>query len=744
MRKNPHRGGSDRSFPRKKDSGKPPLRPSRKPPDTVILEICDIDIDGDLLACPAGWEETVSGPAPRIEVVPDAKGHPALAVGDRFLGRLRKAQDGTVEATVLRRLDTPDSRILGVVRMHKTGPVLHPSDKKAKEDYAIEPGDLNGARPGDMAVGEALPARGSLRARVRIVAVIGSQTDVGAISLLSLHEMGLRPDFPQDVEAAAQGLDVPSLGSREDLRNVPLVTIDGADARDFDDAVYAQSLPDGGFHLIVAIADVSWYVRPGEAIDAEAFRRGNSTYFPDRVLPMLPEALSNGLCSLVPHEPRACLAAHLWIDRAGRLVRSTFTRALMRSAARLTYEQVQSARDGAPDSLTAPLMDGVIPELYRAYDVLFAARRERGALDLDLPERKIELDASGKMVGVRTRVRLDSHRLIEEFMILANVAAAQSLESKKAPCVYRVHDRPSADKLDSAREFLESFGLSLPKGGQLVKPAQLNHLLLKAADHPYSHLVSEVILRAQAQARYSPENIGHFGLALEKYAHFTSPIRRYADLVVHRSLVRALGLGAGGLEDGEAVRMEEICLHISETERISMEAERNAVDRFAAAFLADRVGAQFTGRIRGVTRFGLFVSLVESGADGLVPIRSLPSDFYIHDEKQHALVGRRTGRTYRLGAPVTVRLVEADGLTGGTILEIVGMDGAELEGVAFPPAPGAGRFEWRREGRGKPREGRRGSGSAGSSAKARDDRSFRPEGKGPDKKGKGAGKRGKR
>ncbi|MCB9978515.1 MAG: ribonuclease R [Rhodospirillales bacterium] len=718
--------------------------PGGPPSDAVILKVCDIDIDGDLIARAEEWDEALRGPPPRIEIVPGDKGHSALAVGDRVLARVQVSADGVWEATVLRRLDTtPQNRILGVVRKHKTGLILDPANKKARTDYTIEAADLSGARPGDMVVAEVRPGHGLHRAKARIVDVIGRQTDIGAISLLSLHEMGLRPDFPASVEDAAQGLDVPEPGAREDLRDIPLVTIDGADARDFDDAVYAEPLPDGGFHLIVAIADVSWYVRPGGIIDAEAFLRGNSTYFPDRVVPMLPEALSNGLCSLVPHEPRACLAAHLWIDSAGHLVRSKFTRGLMRSAARLTYEQVQSAQDGAPDEMTAPLMVQAIPNLYRAYDILFAARRTRGALDLDLPERKIEIDARGKMVGVRTRVRLDSHKLIEEFMILANVAAAQTLESHKAPCVYRVHDRPSADKLDSAREFLESFGLSLPKGGQLVKPAQLNHLLLKAADHPYSHLVSEVILRAQAQARYSPENIGHFGLALEKYAHFTSPIRRYADLVVHRALVAALGLGEGGLDKGEAVRMEEICQHISDSERISMEAERNAVDRFAAAFLADRVGAEFAGRIRGVTRFGLFVSLTESGADGLVPIRSLPSDFYIHDEKQHALVGRRTGRTYRLGAPVTVRLVEADGLTGGTILDIVGMDGAELIGMSFPPAPGAGRYEkrgGRRDGKkhGKNRE------KGPDGALDRDSKSVPPEprpGKKPHRKGKSMNKK---
>lgn len=666
-------------------------RPPVLPP-VAVVEVSGIDIDGDVFARPEKWDEFRHGAPPRIEIVPGEKGHPALAVGDRALVRLSAMESGGgYEASVLRRIEAPSGRIIGLVRLNDRGGILVPANKKERGDFDIAPGDLNGAKTGDYAVGEVIPTRGLNRKKVRIVRVIGKKTDVGAISLLSLYEAGLKPDFPAEVLAAAEGLSVPPLGDREDLRGVPLVTIDGADARDFDDAVFAEESAGGGFHLIVAIADVSWYVRPESPLDAEAFRRGNSTYFPDRVVPMLPEALSNGLCSLVPKEDRACLAAHLWIDAEGALTRYKIVRGLMRSVARLTYEQAQAARDGSPDSVTAPLMGRVIAPLYAAYDVLWQARRQRGALDLDLPERKIEIDQTGKMVGVKPRARLDSHKLIEEFMILANVAAAQTLEGKKAPCAWRIHDAPAADRIASAAEFLDTFGLSLPKG-QRVTPGQLNLILEKARTHPYSHLVSEVILRSQAQAHYSPENIGHFGLALKKYAHFTSPIRRYADLIVHRSLVRALGLGSGGLDEGEAARIEEICMHISDTERVSMGAERNAVDRFTAAFLSERIGSEFSGRIQGVTRFGLFVALDETGADGLVPIRSLPDDFYIHDEKRHALIGRRSRRVYRLGASVKVRLREADGLTGGTIFEMVGTSGADLTGFEIPPgsAPGSG------------------------------------------------------
>jgi ribonuclease R len=495
--------------------------------------------------------------------------------------------------------------------------------------------------------------------------------------------MGLREDFPPKAIEDTRGMKVPEVGTREDLRQIPLVTIDGLDARDFDDAVFAEKT-DEGFHLIVAIADVAHYVTPESALNQEAYRRGNSTYFPDRVIPMLPEVLSNDLCSLRPHENRACLAVHMHINLEGKLIRYKFLRGLMRSEARLTYEQVQAAMNGLSDEVTGPLLEPVIKPLYAAFAILEQARKKRGALELDLPEKQVLIDKNGKMTGVKLRQRLDSHKLIEEFMVLANVAAASALEAKQAPCVYRIHDRPSPEKLDSAREFIEGFGLSLPKG-QVTGPAQINAVLERAAKLPYSHLISTVILRTQAQAHYSPENIGHFGLALTKYAHFTSPIRRYADLLVHRSLIRAYGLGDGGLDDGEEARLEEMCEHISDTERVSMEAERNAVDRFTAAFLSNRIGAEFSGRISGVTRFGLFVSLSESGADGLVPMSTLPHDFYIHDERAHALVGRRSGRIFRLGAEVNVRLMEADGLTGSTVLSLSGHDhGADIPGLTPP------------------------------------------------------------
>lgn len=691
-------------------------------PAVEIVEIREISVDGDVWGVPADWNEELRGPRPRIEIMPDKKHFPVMRERARALCRLRRISDDLYEAHIIRPLDSAHGLVMGLVRTRKGGSaVLIPSDKKAKADFDVNPGDLNGARDGDLAVGEFQPARGAGRKRVRIARVIGRQDDPRAISLISLHENGLREEWPPAAIRETEGLKVPDLKGREDLRGVPLVTIDGLDARDFDDAVFAER--DGnGFHLIVAIADVSYYVRPGTALDKEARRRGNSTYFPDRVVPMLPEALSNDLCSLRPHEPRACLAAHLWIDAQGQLRKYKFGRGLMKSAARLTYEQVQAAREGVTDAVTEALLEPVITPLYEAFGLLDAARRKRGALELDLPERQILIDADGQMTGVKKRVRLDSHKLIEEFMILANVAAASALEDKDdpktLPCVYRIHDRPGFDKLESVREFVESLGISLPKG-QVTQPSQINGVLQQGSQTPYSHLVSQVILRAQAQAVYSTRNIGHFGLALSRYAHFTSPIRRYADLLVHRALVKAYGLGPGGLEDEEISRMDEICQGISQTERVSMEAERSAVDRFTAAWLSERVGAEFAGKISGVTRFGLFVTLDESGADGLIPMRALGDDFYEHDERAHALIGRRKGKVFRLGAAVTVRLAEADGLTGSTLLALSGAsrDGADIPGFQarlrsfnFPsgsPARRRGGGEKARSGKeGEKREGK--------------------------------------
>ena len=452
------------------------------------------------------------------------------------------------------------------------------------------------------------------------------------------------------------------MDARTDLRDVPLITIDPPDARDHDDAVHAEPDTDsrnpGGYIVTVAIADVSHFVRPGTKLDQEAQLRGNSVYFPDRVVPMLPERISNNLCSLREGEDRACLAVRMIFDASGEKRGHTFMRAMMRSAVKLSYQEAQAAMDGKPTEKAAPFLDNVLKPLWAAYAALSKARDQRQPLDLDLPERKIVLDKSGQVDRVVIPERLDAHRLIEEFMIQANVAAAQMLEKRKTPVVYRVHDQPSKEKLKSLRDFLDTLDMKVPNPGQL-KPEAFNKILVKAKSLPVSDLVNEVVLRSQSQAEYSITNIGHFGLNLAKYAHFTSPIRRYADLLVHRALVRALDLGEGGLSDEEKPILSDIAQQISNAERRAMAAERETIDRLIASHLADRVGATFNGRIAGVTRSGLFVKLSDTGADGFVPISTLGSDYFHHVEEARALVGSRTGQTYRLGDDVEVQLVEA-------------------------------------------------------------------------------------
>ena len=504
--------------------------------------------------------------------------------------------------------------------------------------------------------------------------MIGNPDDQRQISLIAVHAHGIPDDFPESVITESEALQPPSLSGRTDLRAVPLVTIDPPDARDHDDAVYAE--PDtsagneGGWIVLVAIADVAHFVRPGTKLDREAQLRGNSVYFPDRVVPMLPERISNDLCSLREGENRACLVVRMIFDKDGHKRSHTFMRAMMRSAAKLSYQEAQAAIDGRPSDKAGPLLEPVLKPLWAAYAAVAAARDKRAPLDLDLPERKIVLDDKGRVANVVTPERLAAHRLIEEFMIQANVAAAETLEQKHTPVVYRVHDQPSKEKLSSLREFLETLGMKLPQSSTL-KPGHFNGILASAKTMPVADLVNEVVLRSQSQAEYNIANIGHFGLNLQRYAHFTSPIRRYADLLVHRALVKALRLGEGGLDDSEIGRLADVAQQISDAERRAMAAERETVDRLIAAHLADRVGATFTGRIAGVTRSGLFVKLKDTGADGFVPVSSLHNDFYNHVEARRALVGKRTGETFLLGDTVEVRLVEAIPSAGALRFEML-------------------------------------------------------------------------
>jgi ribonuclease R len=682
-------------------------RPGRAPaqlPETLVVQVTGTDPDGDALARPVAWDAD-AGPPPLIFMQPEPRGRAALAPGERVLARVRPAGAGRYEGRTMRRLTEAPSRILGVFRAGRGENRLVPTDRRAKAEWIIPPGQDGGAEPDEIVLAEPLPhhQRYGLKP-ARVIERLGAMGDARSVSLIAIHTHDIPVAFPQPALDEAERAKATPLGHRTDLRDIKLVTIDGEDARDFDDAVFAEpddSLAPGGFRLIVAIADVAHYVRPGSALDQAARTRGNSVYFPDRVVPMLPEALSNGWCSLRPGEERGCLFVELRIDAGGTKLAHRFGRGLMRSAARLTYEQVQQIHDAGaatapsplggegwgrgneppnparfePPSPTLPHKGGGSPRhsphhLYAAYRALLAARTARGTLDLDLPERQVTLDRDGKVSSVAQRPRLDSHRLIEEFMILANVAAAEELERLHRPCMYRVHAPPSEEKLAALRDFLHTLGITLPPGDRL-HPRDLDRVLRRVADTPEARVVNEVMLRSQSQAAYSPDNIGHFGLALPRYAHFTSPIRRYADLLVHRALIAGLRLGDDGLETGEAAAFPATAEHITATERRAQLAERDALDRYLAAYMADKTGAHFAARISGVTRFAVFVTVTESGASGIVPVSTLPDDYWQHDARDQTLTGRRTRQVFRLAQEVEVRLAEASPVTGGLVFHVV-------------------------------------------------------------------------
>jgi len=651
-------------------------------PETCLIEILGLDVDGELIAKPCDWKG--SGEPPLVFVTTKRRSQGELLEGDEVLAKLKKINSGEYEARVIKALDDSSGKIIGVFKSYKGAGYIYPTDKKIKEDYFVPPEFSKDISNGDLVIAEQIPATRQYpknKKPVKIIEVLGKKDDPRLISLIAIHAHSIPTDFSDEVLKEAAAMSEPELlGGRVDMRNIPLVTIDGADARDFDDAVFAE--PDdrlkddgslkneGGWHLIVAIADVSYYVRRKTELDKEAFERGNSSYFADRVVPMLPEKLSNDLCSLKPKVNRACLACNMWIDKDGKLLKYKFIRGLMRSEARLTYEEVEAAYFSHPCEKTSMLLEPVIKPLYKAYNILKHARELRGALEIDLPERRAIINDKGVVTDIVPRERLESHKLIEEFMVLANVAAAEALEKKNTPCMYRVHDRPSSDRLENTREFLKELGYSLPRADN-IKAKNINHILQLSAKREDKELIHTLLLRTQSAAVYSPDNLGHFGLALEKYAHFTSPIRRYADLIVHRALVKAYGLGKGGLDNDEKESLNEIGQHISETERRSMLAERDVMDRFKAQYLSTNIGKEFKGKINSVTHFGMFVTLEESGADGIVPMRSLPGDYYIHDEKRHSLVGRKYGRKYVLGQAVVVRLVEADPMKGSTVFEMI-------------------------------------------------------------------------
>lgn len=659
------------------------LKRAGQVPPVGVLEIVDRDDEGELIAEPVAWEEE-AGPRPRILILSSAARHRdsdmALGTGDRLLARISQLETADVfgyryEAEPIKKLPREKRRLLGIFRAHaRGGGSIDPVDRRDLKVWPVRDGSEGEARDGDLVRFDILSRHRGGVPEARVAETLGNPRDQRQISLIAVHAHGIPDEFPQTVLRELEALPSLTHDGRADLSHLPLVTIDPRDARDHDDAVAAIADTDprnsGGYVVTVAIADVAHYVRPGTRLDREAEMRGNSVYFPDRVVPMLPERISNDLCSLREGQLRPCLAVTMTFDRNGVKRRHRFERGLMRSAAKLAYEDAQAAFDGKPSAKCKPLMQQALEPLWAAYACLKRAREARAPLELNLPERKIIMDDQGRVARVTVPDRLEAHRLIEEMMIQANVAAAETLESRNVPCVYRVHDRPSKEKLANLSEFLETLDIKLPKGEGL-KPVDFNRVLSRAGSLPVADLVSEVVLRSQAQAEYATANIGHFGLHLERYAHFTSPIRRYADLLVHRALIRGLRMGQDGLRKEDEPRLKDVAKAISDAERRAMAAERETSDRLLSAHLADRTGAEFPARISGVTRSGLFVRLKENGADGFVPISTIGRDFWRHDEELHALIGDRSGTGYRLGDDVDVRLVEAIPTAGALRFEML-------------------------------------------------------------------------
>ncbi|SCW96195.1 ribonuclease R [Ancylobacter rudongensis] len=653
-------------------------------PAVVMSEIVERDEDGELIATPVDWDEDENGPAPRILVRLARRGRlagPAPTLGDRVLLKTEEIPeaDGAIRhnGVVLKLLEKARALTLGIYRRDaQGGGRLIPVDKRNMgRELAIPPDFAGDAQEGDLVSVEIVRHHAYGLPTAKVKERLGSVSTEKAISLIAVHAHGIPSVFRREALAEAEAARPATLAGREDWRELPLLTIDPPDAKDHDDAVHATPDLDpdneGGFIVTVAIADVAAYVRPGSGLDREALARGNSVYFPDRVVPMLPERISNDLCSLRPNEDRPALAVRMVIGANGRKKRHAFHRVMMRSAAKLAYAQAQAAIDGHPDETTGPLLEDVLRPLWAAYGAVKQARDARAPLDLDLPERKILLKPDGTVDRVIVPERLDAHKLIEEFMILANVAAAETLEEKHIPLIYRVHDQPSLEKMSGLRDFLQTLDIKLAKT-DAVRPAQFNDILARVAGSELAPLVNQVILRSQAQAEYANENYGHFGLHLRRYAHFTSPIRRYADLIVHRALVRALGLGRDGLpETTTPEQLAEIAARISASERRAMAAERETIDRLIAHHMAEQIGATFKARISGVTKAGLFVALNDTGADGFIPAVTLGQDYYRYDEVRHALIGERTGEMHRLGDRVEVKLVEAAPVAGALRFELL-------------------------------------------------------------------------
>ncbi|MDB4122782.1 ribonuclease R [Planktomarina temperata] len=652
-------------------------------PPVSVLQMLGPDSQGDMFAVPLEWEGT--GHLPKI-LMRSRQGDPALGQGDRLLARLTPVPDEDSHqytGQLIRAIGTNPKRLLGIFRLTAEGGRIVAIDKGEGKEWLVAADAAGEAKDGELVEAEQSGPKGRLGLpRARVVERLGDPSAPKAVSLIAIHQHGIPDAFPDAVMAQADAAKPATSKGRVDLTDLPLITIDPADARDHDDACCALLDEDpknpGGFLLWVAIADVAHYVTAGSALDAEARKRGNSTYFPDRVVPMLPDRLSGDLCSLHEGVTRPCIAVEMKLSSTGEKLSHRFVRGLMRSPASLSYEEAQAAVDGDPSERAAPLVDTVLSPLFGAYAALKQAREARQPLELDLPERKIILSDSGKVASVNFSERLDAHRLIEECMVLANVAAAETLIAKQQPLLFRVHEEPSPEKLDSLRETAKSVGLVLAKG-QVLQTRHLNQLLKAAAGKDEAELINLSTLRSMTQAYYSSQNMSHFGLALQNYAHFTSPIRRYADLLLHRALVSAHGWATDGLSTQDIEMLDETAKHISETERRSMLAERDTTDRYLASFMSERVGNEFSGRISGVARFGIFVKLDETAADGLVPIRSLGREYFEHDADSQTLRGTDSGTVISLGQRVVVRLAETTPTTGGILLDLLELEDSKLQ-----------------------------------------------------------------
>jgi ribonuclease R len=658
-------------------------------PPVLAVDIMSVDDDGDMLCLPSAWEGETEPPIIRLSRKAAAETKPAPGVGDRLLARLTPAGDDGYDARIIRPLGRGAHRFLAVFRKTKSGGIAEPVERRARNTFSLDGANAGAAKEGDLVWIEAEPRRGGGLGRARVKGIAGHVDDRNAYSLIALAAHDAPVEIPREVIEEAERAKLPTLDGRKDLRDLPLLTIDPEDAKDHDDAVFAAPDDDpgnpGGFKIVVAIADVSWFVRPGSRLDREAQRRGNSIYLPDRVVPMLPERLSNDLCSLKLGVDRPAIAVEMTIDAGGVKRRHRFSRIMMRSHAKLSYGEAQKL---IGDRKASGVVAATVHALHAAFETRWKERSKRAPLDLDLPERKIILNEDGSVARILKRERFDAHRLIEEFMILANVAAAETLEQRRTPQIYRVHETPDPEKLESVRDYLDDLGYSLVKGAP--RPSQFNQILKIAGERGQQEMISDIVLRAQRQAVYSTDNLGHYGLALPRYSHFTSPIRRYADLTIHRALVSAVNLGEGGQSAEEAAQLPRIAGLISDLERRAVAIEREAADRYLAAYLEAHIGEEFSGRIRGVTRFGLFVMLDETGADGFIPARGLGQERFDFVEERHALVGAASGAYFRLGEAVKVRIVESAPLRGGLVFEMLSEPSEDPD---FKPRARRGRQE---------------------------------------------------